>query len=170
MSTINEAVVNFGSGLAILEHTSSSLISNTTNLDWLETQMLEQPQVDTPVTHKFGPGIYMREIFIPKGTLIIGRYHKFEHMNIFLKGKMTFLKDDGEKIELTAPLTMISNPGQKLALTHEDCVWINVYATDETDIDKIEEKFLKPSEALNEHNKKRMLLLESKGDKTCLQL
>lgn len=174
MSPINEAVLSFGEGdFVTLEHASNAAISNTSNLGFLEKAMLDQPQIDCPVTHKFGPGIYMREIFIPAGTLIIGRYHKFEHMNVFLKGKMTFLKDDGEKIELTAPLTMMSNPGQKLALTHEDCIWINVYATNETDIAKIEEQFLRPSEALNEHNKKQLLLLQNKsdikGDLKCLQ-
>lgn len=168
MANISESIVRFDDNNAItLEHVASKSISNTKNIEPLEKMMLEQPQVDTPVTHKFGPGVYMREVFLPKGTLVIGHHHIHEHTNIFLKGKMTFFKDDGDKAELSAPLTMVSGPGRKIAFTHEDCIWINVYSTEETDVEKLEEQLFIKSETWLKDNALKISKTLSQGDKTC---
>ena len=50
--------------------------------DQVEAAFLEQPQADCPVTHRFGPGIYIREVLLPRGAYVVGHAHKTVHLNI----------------------------------------------------------------------------------------
>ena len=93
-----------------------------------------------PLKHSFAPGIYVREIFIPKGVTIVGKIHKHEYPNFLMRGEVLVTTEQGGKEHLKAPLSMISPAGTKRAvLALEDTVWITCHATDETDLDKIEE-------------------------------
>jgi len=112
------------------------------SLEALEGKMLELPQVECPVVHHFGPGIYIREVSMPAGSLALGHAQKFEHLNILLKGAVAMLDDEGEVIELRAPMIFTGKPGRKFGYIIEDTVWQNVYATDETDVDILEETYL----------------------------
>jgi quercetin dioxygenase-like cupin family protein len=111
----------------------------------LEAAMLATPghllAPDFKTTHHFTPGIYMRELFIPKGTTLIGKIHKHEHLNILSQGDITVWTDDGMK-RLTASTVIKSQPGiKRVGHAHEDSVWITVHLnpTDERDVDLIEE-------------------------------
>jgi len=98
--------------------------------------------VDLPVKHHFSKDIYGRELFIPKGTVLVGKIHKHSSLNILAKGKMTLLTEDGLKT-IEAPYTVVSKPGiKRAAYIHEDCTWVTVHGTDETDLEKIEDKFI----------------------------
>jgi len=116
------------------------------NIAQVEMALLELPQVSCPVIHRFGPGIYMREVTIPAGSLAIGHRQKTEHLNVFLKGRITVLNDDGTTSDLQAPMIFTAKPGRKIGFALEDVVWMNIYATNETDVEKLEEMFLDKSE------------------------
>ena len=99
-------------------------------------------QPDCPLKHYFAPGAYGREIFIPKGTLLVGKIHKHSHLNMLMKGKVSVLTEEGPKV-LEGPLTMVSPPGTKrVVYTHEDTVWVTVHLTNETDLEKIEDEII----------------------------
>lgn len=112
----------------------------------LEEYMLALPQAECPVVHHFGPGIYVREVTLPAGTLAIGHAQRFEHLNIMLTGAVAILKDDGTTEVLRAPMIFVGKPGRKVGFVIETCVWQNVYATEERDIDKLEATLLDKSE------------------------
>lgn len=116
------------------------------DFDAVEAMMLEQEQLKCPVQHYFGPGIYIREVFLPAGTYVMGHAHKKPTMNILLKGKMAVMVN-GEARVIEGPYIFNSEPGRKLAYVMEDCVFQNLHATDETDLDKIEEIFIDKSDA-----------------------
>ena len=124
---------------------TNELDSRVDGLEMLEAAFLNFPQVPCPVIHRFGPGIYIREVNIPAGTIAIGHYQKKEHVNIFLKGKLKILDDDGSVIELAAPMIFVGKPGRKFGYITEDVVWLNVYPTEETDVEKLEETYLDKS-------------------------
>jgi len=93
---------------------------------------------ECPVTHRFTPGCYLREIFMPKGTRVIGKIHATEHFNILLTGHVTVVTAEGCE-EIRAPYTFVSKAGvQKVVHIHEDCIWQTVHVTDKTDLDEIE--------------------------------
>jgi len=100
---------------------------------------------DCPVIHHFSDGVYAREIFMPKGSLVIGKIHKTSHLNIISKGKVTVRTQFGIN-EYTAPHTFRSPIGaQKAVYCHEDTVWTTIHPTEETDLEKIEKHVIAES-------------------------
>jgi len=85
------------------------------------------PVVDIPLTHRFAPGIYLREVFMPAGSFVIGHEHKTEHFNIVLQGVASVMIG-GQLHFLSAPHTFISAPGvRKVLYIHEDMIWQTVH-------------------------------------------
>ena len=49
-----------------------------------------------PLKQHIEGGMYTREIFMPKGNLIVSMIHKQNHPSFLLKGKLSFITDTGE--------------------------------------------------------------------------
>ena len=108
----------------------------------MEDIMRAMPQVDVPVKHHYGKGLYGREIAIPAGTTLTGRIHKFANLNVLLSGQMSVSMDDGEQHLVTGPCVVVSPAGTKrIAHTVTDCVWLTFLGTDATDPEAIELEF-----------------------------
>ena len=110
----------------------------------IEDEMLKYPQIEAPLKHNFADGVYVRELHIPKGSLIMGKRHRYETCNILLKGKLAMYMGRGEPSNvIEAPLIFNSKPGvKKFAFALEDTIFLNIHPTNETDVDKIEEMFI----------------------------
>jgi len=95
-----------------------------------------------PLSHEFGDGCYIRKIFMPKGQVIVTKIHKKKHPYFIQSGKLSIVSQDGVQ-HITAPHNGMTEPGtQRLIYVHEDCVFITVHATQETDIKKITEEVI----------------------------
>lgn len=95
-------------------------------------------KTEMPAQNTLIEGVYTRTLFIPKGTILVGKVHLKECVNIVAKGDITVLTETGMG-RIKAGHVATSAPGiQKLGYAHEDTVFINVFRTDETDIEKIE--------------------------------
>ena len=111
-----------------------------------EREMLQLPQVELRVEHHFSYGVYSRTLYIPKGIALTGQIHKYENLNILVKGRMS-VSIDGRMQEIEAPLTVVSPPGTKrIAWALEDCIWMTIHGTHETNLDIIEKTFIAHSE------------------------
>ena len=133
---------------------------NDDRLDELEVAMLENFEpVHCLTTHMFTDGMYIREIFMPAGSLITSKVHKTEHPYIVSYGKVAVSIDGNEWIEITAPYTNITKPGTRRVLyILEDCIWTTFHKVDdmkseyndlnddekENIVKEIEEKILEP--------------------------
>lgn len=109
--------------------------------------MRHMPQLECPVTHIFSPGIYVREIFMPAGAIIVGYVHKTRHLNVVLTGRAT-VHMEGDTREIEAPMTFESGPGvQKVLLIHEDVLWQTIHHNpkDCRNVRKLEERLVKIS-------------------------
>jgi hypothetical protein len=95
-----------------------------------------------PLKHYFSDGIYVREIKIPAGMVIVGKIHKHRHPNFLLKGKvMVITEQKGEEI-IEGPCFMMSEGGTKRALyAVTDLVWTTIHhnPTNTKDLNKIED-------------------------------
>lgn len=105
------------------------VISTGDRIDLLEGAMSSLQPVNCPLKHRFTPGLYTREIFMPAGSLITSLIHKTTHQFMILKGKVSvFSENDGEQL-LEAGYVGITTPGTRRVLyIHEDCVWITCHA------------------------------------------
>jgi RimJ/RimL family protein N-acetyltransferase len=105
----------------------------------LEKMMMTMPQTELTPIHHFAKGLYCRELFIPKGTLISGKVHKQEHIFILFSGEHVLCTDHGP-VTVKGPYFKISPPGTKrLGYALTDCVGMNILATDLTDPEEIED-------------------------------
>lgn len=83
---------------------------------------------EMPLKHSFSDGMYVREIFLPKGHILTGKIHKHSHPNFLMSGEVIVVTENGGREHLKGPLAMISEPGTKRAIVAlEDTVWITVH-------------------------------------------
>ena len=88
-----------------------------------------------PTKHHLKNGMYTREVFMPKGSLVVSFIHKQDHPSFFLEGEMSILMDTGEVKRIKAPMQFQTETGtQRVAYMHEDCRWTCVYRTDAKEI------------------------------------
>jgi quercetin dioxygenase-like cupin family protein len=119
-------------------------VSRTSLLE-LEASCKEQPQVEIPVVNFFAGGVYARQVTIPAGTVLVGKIHKHEHINVLLSGEIHVATEEG-LVVLKAPHTFISPAGVKRGgYTITDTVWLTFHGTTSTDLSEIESTFIAPS-------------------------
>lgn len=129
------------------------------NIAEIEKDLLNKEQTELDVIHTFGGGVYVRELHIPKGTIVVGKRHRKKTINMLIKGKMT-IYDENSSFEVEAPFIKESLEFTKKAgIAHEDSIWINVHPTDSTDLEEIENEFI-----INEDEYKQLI----KKDTKCL--
>lgn len=94
--------------------------------------------------HYFVPGAYARSLWRPKGTLIVGKTHKFACFTFLMSGRLA-VWENGSSREIIAPAFFVSPAGsKKVTFAQEDSLLITVHPTVETDLDKIESELIVP--------------------------
>lgn len=84
------------------------------------------------VTDHIVDGLYVRELLIPKGSVILSRVHKKALVNILSKGRVIVIDSNGHN-EYVAPCTFTSIAGtQRVVIAPEETVWNTAHATDTT--------------------------------------
>lgn len=100
-----------------------------------------------PVTNYFAQGdeeaglsgLYGRELFIPAGSIMAGKVHKFEHISVLIQGYLEIASPEGV-IRVRAPYVCVTKPGiQRIVYAYEDSIFLTVHGTNETDVQKIEQ-------------------------------
>lgn len=153
--------------MSIVEVNEKQLQSRN-SITALANLMLSMPKeemidVDSMTSHHFAPGVYAREYFIPKDSLVVGKIHKTEHFNIVCKGKVKVSTEDGATV-IEGPCVFVSKAGvQKAVLALEDTTWITIHVTESTDVDEIEKEVIAKDYAELEHTTQRI-----EGDDICL--
>lgn len=124
--------VSYGKGFEV-----APAVAMRAKIQALQDSMTDFPQVECPVRHFFAPGLYAREMTIPKGVTAVGAVHKTKHITTISSGRIMMMTDDGMQ-EICAPYTAISNAGiKRAAYALEDTVMTCYHPTDETDLDKL---------------------------------
>lgn len=111
----------------LIDQLEAGLASNTDNL------------VDLPLRHLFTPGLYLRQIFMPAGSVVVSRRHLTEHPFIVLAGIAEVFDEEGECIQtLEAPFVGVTKPGTRRVLNIiEDSIWLTAHVTELTDPNEI---------------------------------
>jgi hypothetical protein len=121
-------------------------LSTRDKVNIIESELKKFDQLELEVKHYFSLDVYVRELYIPKDTILVGKIHKYTNLNIMTKGELSVLVGD-EVQRVKAPFKVISPPGTKrIAYAHEDTIWMTILGTSETDVAKIENHFTAESE------------------------
>ena len=93
-----------------------------------------------PLKHSFTPGMYIREIFMPAGTILTTQIHKTEHPFVISKGRcLVYLNHENGWKEFVAPHSGITYPGtRRILFILEDTIWTTFHPTELTDLLEIE--------------------------------
>ena len=115
-------------------------------IDKLHRQMLSMPQAELQTDHHFSPGMYMRKVFRPAGTLIVGKVHKAPHFFLCAAGEIIAWTENGMK-HLMPGDVVESQPGTKrVTLAVTDAIGITIHRTDKTDLDELEAELIEPDD------------------------
>jgi hypothetical protein len=120
-------------------------------IDRVEADLASYPQVDLPLEHFFPPGMYVRKIFMPAGSMVVSMKHKTTHPFFILKGKVAVLKESQnggfeEEAMYKGGDMGITKPNTKRFLWNvEDTIWVTCHANP-NDIEDPDEIVLNISE------------------------
>lgn len=142
----NPAKVNFRQKILQAQHEMQSMIAEGIAVDASQDCTLKHHY--TPVHEEYGCTNYAREIFLPKGSIVIGKIHRHEHLNFIMQGRVTVTTEHGKKT-IEAPAVFVSEVGLKRAVhAEEDTIWVTVHMTKhagEAQLDKAEDELIAPS-------------------------
>jgi hypothetical protein len=147
------------SSTEILEASVAQAVRTEVGVDHLIHNLMALPQPPASTRHIYGKGIYMREIQVRAGVLLVGRKHKIAHGCLLIRGALRFFNADGTQTEMRAPAEFEASPGRKVALVLEDMTFVNTFETDETDVETLERQMF-----ADEPLPDRRPMLEPDGD------
>ena len=110
---------------------SAEEIASASDVERLEYQLAQMPDGYFPTEHLFLPGMYLRRIFMPAGSLLTSMQHKTRHPFVIESGKLRVMDQTGV-VEYEAPVVGITEAGTKRVLyIYEDTTWITFHANPE---------------------------------------
>lgn len=137
---MTQGLVNFSCFGLQIKPNDPDIRAKILHLESVLMALPDEYKTEFELRHHFAPGTYAREIIIPKGCLLVGKIHKTEHLCIVSKGSISILTEAGVQM-VNGPCTFVSPPGVKrVGFTHEDTIWTTIHATDERDIQKLEDQ------------------------------
>jgi quercetin dioxygenase-like cupin family protein len=96
-------------------------------------------EIDLGIKHHFSSGLYAKQMYLPKDYFAVSHEHNYDHLSILAKGKV-IVETDESKTTYTAPVCIEIKKGLHHSITAlEDAVWFCIHATEETDVDKVDE-------------------------------
>ena len=112
----------------------------------LQDHVAAMPQIECPLRHFFVPGLYAREMFIPKGAVVVGKTHALDHLCVVL-GDVSFYNQVDGVMRVTGCETFGSSAGTKRGIyAHED-TWLTTFhpnPNNERDLVKLEARLIAP--------------------------
>ena len=118
----------------------------------------EEMKAHFPLKQHIEGGLYTRELFMPKGSVIVSMIHKQQHPTFLLTGKVSYITDEGEIKTIKAPYTIFTQIGtQRVFYMHEDSDLCCVYKTDaktfeEAEVDVYTDNYMElPQELINKN-------------------
>lgn len=93
----------------------------------LQEMVAAQPQTLNDAVHRFADGMYIRELTINAGDVVVGKMHRHEHPAMLIKGSATVYTETGVT-HMTAPHVWVSSPGVKRVVhAHDECVFVTIH-------------------------------------------
>ena len=139
--SVDNPITHIGDEGVLRQYTRDDIL----RLEEAIKQLPDQLDGDLLTKHHFAPGVYVRELLIPAGTVLTGKIHRHEIMNVLVSGEISVTTDNGIEV-LEGPMIFNSKAGtKKAAYAITDVLWLNVHPTELTELEEIEREFIAPS-------------------------
>ncbi len=95
-----------------------------------------------PLKHSFVNGLYVRQIWNPKGMVIVTKRHKVDHVFFLMQGDLTIATED-DRYRIVAPFFGVTKAGTKRVIfVNEEAIFVTVHATEATDVEAVEKEII----------------------------
>jgi len=144
---MSELQKSFRSKTAKLEETLRSLTDIEGIVAGTEDNPIVTDSKEIPIEHFFMDGVYVRQMTMYKGTVVVGAIHKHLHMCFLLRGHLSVASRQGVK-EYIAPCFIIAEPGeQRVLYALENSEWFNTHKnpSNTSDVKQLEKEIVATS-------------------------
>ena len=123
----------------------NNLINNAdgVNIEGTGKEIMTDSKI-APIKHSFADQVYVRQMDMKKGSVVVGAIHKHLHVWFLLTGHVTVATEDTTE-DYIAPCYVISKPGVKrVILANEDSIFVNIHKnpSNTKDLDKLEKEIV----------------------------
>ena len=123
----------------------NSLINNADgiNIEGTGKEIITDSKI-APIKHSFADQVYVRQMDMKKGSVVVGAIHKHLHVWFLLTGHITVATEDTTE-DYIAPCYVVSTPGVKrVILANEDSIFVNIHKnpSNTKDLDKLEKEIV----------------------------
>ena len=97
-----------------------------------------------PIKHTFADGIYVRQMDMKQGGVVVGAIHKHLHVWFLLTGHVTIATEDTTE-DYIAPCYVVSTPAVKrVILANEKSIFVNIHKnpSNTKDLDVLEKEIV----------------------------
>ena len=97
-----------------------------------------------PLKHTFADGIYVRQMSMDIGTVVVGAIHKHLHVWFLLSGHISVATEENVE-DYIAPCYVVAKPGTKRVIyANEDSIFVNIHKnpTNSQDIEWLEKEIV----------------------------
>ena len=140
--SINKVVKNSRKKILSLEKSLID-IADGINIEGDGKHIITESKI-APVKHTFADSIYVRQMDIKKGGVVVGAIHKHLHVWFLLTGHISVATENTTE-DYIAPCYVVSTPGVKrVKLANEDSIFVNIHKnpSNTKDIDELEKQIV----------------------------
>ena len=97
-----------------------------------------------PLKHTFADGIYVRQMSMRPGSVVVGAIHKHLHVWFLLTGHISVVTEDNSE-DYIAPCYVVATPGTKRVIyANEESIFVNIHKnpTNSQDIEWLEKEIV----------------------------
>ena len=97
-----------------------------------------------PLKHTFADGIYVRQMSMDVGSVVVGAIHKHLHVWFLLTGHISVVTEDSTE-DYIAPCYVVATPGTKRVIrANEKSIFVNIHKnpTNSQDIEWLEKEIV----------------------------
>ncbi|MAN60801.1 MAG: hypothetical protein CMI60_02530 [Parvibaculum sp.] len=111
-----------------------------------------------PLKHTFADGIYVRQMDMKAGSIVVGAIHNHLHVWFLLTGHLAVATEDSIE-EFVAPCYVLATPGSKRVIyAMEESIFVNIHKnpSNTENIDNLEKEIVsKTFEEYEQYNKNK---------------
>lgn len=101
------------------------------------------PNPGWPLKHLFTPGLYVRSIVLPAGSITTSKIHLTEHPFVIASGHAVVWGTHNGTENVQAPYLGVTKPGtRRIIFAVTDVFWLTFHATEEKDVEVIEKQII----------------------------